>query len=228
MGGLSTVKRTRTLAPLALLCVVLGCEQDRARAISAPRERSQAVQSTASATAPSPATTASAAAVARKPRRALCAGQKPEQRGLPKKRVSQARVNDFAALPEQFTPMPAGYTWVNFWAAWCAPCKEEIPRLVRWDRELGRRGRKFRLAFVSLDDDERQLQQFLESSSELRATYWLKEGKEREEWMAAAGLELDPELPIHLLIGPDGRIHCKVQGAVEDADFEDLERLLGG
>lgn len=149
-----------------------------------------------------------------------------EGKPLPKKPISQATVADARALPESLIGDSGSWTWLNFWAAWCAPCKEEIPRLVTWERELGKAGRHFRVAFISLDDDERQLRQFLQGSSSLHATYWLKEGRERDEWMKAATLDGDPELPIHLLLDPHGKIRCKVQGAVEDADFADLSRLL--
>jgi thiol-disulfide isomerase/thioredoxin len=115
---------------------------------------------------------------------------------------------------------------VNFWAAWCAPCKEEIPRLKAWEREISQN--KLRVAFVSLDDDPRQLQQFLEGSSELKQTFWLREGKERDDWMSAAGLGTDPELPFHLLVDPENKVRCRVQGAIEDRDLPDLVRLLGG
>jgi thiol-disulfide isomerase/thioredoxin len=32
---------------------------------------------------------------------------------------------------------------VNFWATWCAPCREEMPEFVRVQRELGPRGLQF-------------------------------------------------------------------------------------
>jgi len=208
---------------------LLGCQNDEQKPASVTRERSQAVQA---AVATAPAATPSAAPMAAAPhaappkRRALCAGQMHEGKALPKKSISQASVADAKSLPGSLAAESGSWLWVNFWAAWCAPCKEEIPRLVGWERDLAKAGQRFRLAFVSLDDDERQLRQFLDGQASLRATYWLKEGKERDEWMKAASLDSDPELPIHLLVDPRGRIRCKVQGAVEDADFAELSRLL--
>ena len=41
---------------------------------------------------------------------------------------------------------------VNVWATWCAPCREELPDLVRLGREY--RGRGLRLVLVSADFDD--------------------------------------------------------------------------
>ena len=38
---------------------------------------------------------------------------------------------------------------VNVWATWCAPCREELPDLLRLQREYG--GHRFRLILVSAD-----------------------------------------------------------------------------
>ena len=117
---------------------------------------------------------------------------------------------------------------VDFWAAWCAPCKEEIPRLFRFQQELVKSSPGFKLEFVSLDDDERQLTGFLggQPPSGLRRSFWLKEGKEREEWLKAAGLENDPALPFHLLFDPKGKLRCVVKGALEDSDLASLKTLV--
>lgn len=193
-------------------------------------ERSQIVEAKpgdAATAAPVVPVVASSAPKASAPR-VLCAGQMSSAgRAAPKKPISQNVASGESALPESL-PLGGGYTWVNFWAAWCAPCKEEIPRLLKFQQELVKSSPNFKLSFVSLDDDERQLSGFLsaQSPSGLRRTYWLKDGKEREEWLKAAGLDTDPELPFHLLFDPKGKLRCVVNGALEDSDLASLKSLV--
>ncbi len=157
----------------------------------------------------------------------LCAGElaKPP-RVFPDKPLSRTGSGGLAAIPRTGN----GWVWVNFWAAWCAPCKEELPRLRSWEKKLKASGKSFDLVLISLDDDPRQLDEFLKKqpADGVKTTYWLKEGKEREEWLTAATMDTDPELPAHLLVDPEGKIRCFVQGAVEDGDYASLERIVGG
>jgi thiol-disulfide isomerase/thioredoxin len=211
------------------------CDQsERKPSVSAPLERSQVVVASGTpakahpiAAAASPAATPQASAPAKAPK-AFCAGQMERPgKSVARRPISQSVAAGEQALPAQLALSGAGYTWVNFWAAWCVPCKEEIPRLFRFQRELSNTGLK--LSFVSLDDDERQLSAFLAeqpAKDGLRRTYWLKEGKEREDWLKAAGLEPDPELPFHLLFDAKGKLRCIVKGAVEDADLPAIRTAL--
>jgi thiol-disulfide isomerase/thioredoxin len=220
------------LVPLALVALGLAaCDSpgDK-KPVSAPLERSQVVAAKGTS---APVVTATpvipvVASSAPKAPRAICAGQMSAPgRAAPKKALSQNVASGESALASEL-PLGGGYTWVNFWAAWCAPCKEEIPRLLRFQQELAKTSSGFKLSFISLDDDERQLSGFLASqpSTGLRRTYWLKEGKEREEWLKAAGLDADPELPFHLLFDPKGKLRCVVKGAVEDSDLSALKALV--
>jgi len=84
------------------------------------------------------------------------------------------------------------------------------------------------VAFVSLDDDSRQLDDFLAlKGNPLRSTWWLKDGPERARWLELAGVEKDPSLPVHILVGPDATVRCHINGAVEDGDYERIQQLLG-
>ncbi len=221
--------RTRS----ALCCLLaLACEEAKERPTLAPAERSQVIQQKATTAEPATAvtTTAPPTAAAPKPHRALCGGRlDSDGPRAPKRAISRMGAPGESELASD-PAFGGGFTWVNFWAAWCVPCREEIPRLMGWQKKLGESGKNFRVHFVSLDDDERQLQKFLgeQPAGGLRRTYWLQEGKERDDWLASAGVGSDPVLPIHLLVDQRGKIRCRVQGAVEDADYADLVGLLGG
>jgi thiol-disulfide isomerase/thioredoxin len=223
-------------APLLLLvALVAGCEEDPRKAGLAPAQRSQAIQGAATVATSSPASgavtpvagTASHAPTA-KPRRALCGGVlEREGKSVPKKALGRRSATGESELPAD-PNFAGGFTWVNFWAAWCVPCKEEIPRLMDFQKRLTAAGKSFKVTFVSLDDDERQLEKFMaeQPAGGLRRTYWLREGREREEWLVGAGVDPDPDLPAHLLVDAKGKVRCKVRGAIEDADYDGLLALL--
>jgi thiol-disulfide isomerase/thioredoxin len=219
--------------PLLLsLCVLLGCEEDPKKASLAPAQRSQAIQGPAAA-ATGTTTTASATASAApkstpKARKVLCGGALDRDgKSMPKKSPGRRSAAGEPELPAD-PSFTGGFTWVNFWAAWCVPCKEEIPRLMDFQKRLRASGKSFRVTFVSLDDDERQLEKFMaeQPADGLRQTYWLREGQEREEWLIGAGVDPDPDLPAHLLVDSKGKVRCKVRGAIEDADYAGLLALL--
>ena len=51
--------------------------------------------------------------------------------------------------------------FVNFWATWCPPCREEMPSMLQLGRELqARHPGRFRMVAVSVDDGWPEVQQF--------------------------------------------------------------------
>ena len=223
------------------LILVLGvwcgaCEQSADKNMpTAPKARSQAIvsEATPSAERESLAAAQSSAPSPRKAARAqaLCADQIQKT----KKSLSKEDIDSEVAAGE--TPLdralPIGkgrWTWLNFWAAWCVPCREEIPRLKSWEGKLNSGGKRFDLVFVSLDDDGRQLSQFLakQPAEGLKRTYWIKEGNARQEWFGALELDPDPELPTHILVDPKGFARCVVNGAIEDSDFPAIQSIVSG
>lgn len=211
---------------LALALVSLACKTDPApgETTTTGTSRSDSVKATGPvATA---AATASHAAAPAGPR-ALCT-TKPTGAGrnLPDVRLDHVEVSGEPALSDRIETGGGRWTWVNFWAGWCGPCKEELPLL----RSFAAQEKNVRLAFISLDDDERQSKQFLESQPQggFRASQWLKDDKAREAFLGPLRIDSVPTLPFHLLFDPNGKLACRIDGAIEESDLPALRKLFSG
>jgi peroxiredoxin len=103
---------------------------------------------------------------------------------------------------------------VNFWAAWCAPCRAEIPQFVALQEKYGSQG--FQAVGVSLDDPAAVLRDFCR---EHKVNYPMVMGSQK----IAEGFGGVLGLPTTFLIGRDGHIRSKHVGAT---DFPKLEREI--
>jgi thiol-disulfide isomerase/thioredoxin len=220
---------------LALLACAacFGCDEDDQRQAPASdnlTSRGQAVQAKPEvATASAPAKTAEAPHATGAPG-ALCSASSPSAgKELPEQDLAQ-RSAGLSPLPDRIAVGNGEWTWINLWAAWCVPCKQEIPMLREWEQKLSKGPKPLRVVFVSLDDDERQLTQFLKNqpTTGIKASYWLREGRERVEWLKALRVDPDTQLPGHFLVDPQGVVRCFISGAVEPADFPRLQQILAG
>ena len=131
-----------------------------------------------------------------------------------------------ASLAEDIPTGNGQWTWVNLWAGWCAPCKEEMPMLAAWETKLRAAGTPVRFAFLSVDDDERQARRFLASQPAVKRSWRLPEGEGRTAWLEAVGLPPSPELPVHVLFDGAGALRCVVTGAISEADFPRVQAIV--
>ncbi|MBI5478651.1 MAG: TlpA family protein disulfide reductase [Deltaproteobacteria bacterium] len=206
-----------------MLLVGAGCDQGRAGTPGLKRNEAVLASGPSGAVQRDAASAAAAPGQART--RTLCAGA-PLARPLPAGRLAQAAAPGALPLGDRIVT-PGAWTWISLWAAWCKPCIDEIPRLLGWQTRLNG---ALRVRFLSLDDDERQLRRMLESqpAGGMRASHWLPEGRGRDAWLAAVGIKTEPTLPVQILVNPRGGVHCIVEGAIEDGDFERVAAIVQG
>lgn len=108
---------------------------------------------------------------------------------------------------------------VNFGAAWCGPCAEEVPQFVALQKKYQEQG--LQVIGISVEDDAGKLRDFCR---EHQVNYPIVPSDLRiaDAFGGVLGL------PTTFVIGRDGRIHGKQEGTV---DFPSLEKevlaLLG-
>jgi thiol-disulfide isomerase/thioredoxin len=94
---------------------------------------------------------------------------------------------------------------VNFWATWCAPCRDEMPSIQRLGDKLA--GRPFVVLAVNLDEPESRIRKFL-SEVKLDFPVLLDAGRRvARAWNARI-------LPASYIVGPDGRVRYTVVGEI--------------
>jgi len=213
---------------VALALALAACDDSSGGA--APAARSEQVIATGTPTASAPPSSPAEAHASPAPRKGkLCEGDGNSRgRSLPKGNLAHVEASGAPALDPGILSARGAWTWINFWAAWCGPCKEEMPRLMAWQDKLAKAGTPVHVVFVSLDDDRRQLQDFLEGQPQdgVRSSLWLPEGASRSAVLAGLRMKSAPELPEQALVDKTGRVRCFVQGAVDDGDFAEMADLV--
>jgi cytochrome c biogenesis protein CcmG/thiol:disulfide interchange protein DsbE len=106
---------------------------------------------------------------------------------------------------------------LNFWASWCAPCLNEMPKFSDWQRTYGARG--FQVIGVSMDDDAAPVERLLVRKP---AGYPILMGDAKfgELFGGVMGL------PLTYLIDTQGRIAGRYQGESDLSKMEARIRTL--
>ena len=111
---------------------------------------------------------------------------------------------------------------LNFWATWCAPCRDEMPMLVEIEKEYRSRG----VVFVGASlDDERTNRQIPD--------YLIRHGVKYAIWYGATPFDVDrlglgAAVPDTAFLDQEGRIAARVLGEIRRREVKDrLDWLLG-
>jgi thiol-disulfide isomerase/thioredoxin len=135
-------------------------------------------------------------------------------------RLYSTRLPDANGNPQLLDQWRGRVLVVNFWATWCAPCREEIPGFVRLQERHGGRG----LQFVGIAID--QPGKVADFAREFRINYpLLIGGMESLDLLRQAG-NRQAVLPYTVVIDRDGRVASRQPGGLKESRVEELIKPL--
>lgn len=106
---------------------------------------------------------------------------------------------------------------LDFWASWCAPCKEELPLLD--DMAVRLKNKDIEIVGLSIDDNQTDAEQFLASKSAWSLTL----GHDPEQ--NTAGQFKPPKMPTSYVIDREGVVR-QMNAGFERADMQKIEAQL--
>ncbi len=112
----------------------------------------------------------------------------------------------------RFSELSGRWLLINYWAEWCAPCRDEIPEL----NELHDHRDEHGVGVFGVNYDEIRGEQLVELMGRMDIRFPVLTEDPRARW----GYEQPDVLPVTVVIGPDGRLRERLTGP------QTLEELL--
>ncbi|MCI0389463.1 MAG: TlpA family protein disulfide reductase [Acidobacteria bacterium] len=107
---------------------------------------------------------------------------------------------------------------LNFWATWCAPCRAEMPDLVKWQREYKSRG----LQVIGITYPPEVLAEVREFIKSIEVNYPVALGEEQTKALFDKG----ENLPVTVVIDKKGVVREVIQGILFPEEFEQKVKPL--
>lgn len=130
--------------------------------------------------------------------------------------ASTDSVNDVQALvPDSFS-LSGKVVYLDFWASWCAPCKQSFPWMQAMLKKYEHEG--LRIVTVNLDRDHSAALKFLKETEAPFYVYYDSTGDVAARFQLAG-------MPTSLLYARDGTLHLRHEG-FSKADTLKMERTI--
>lgn len=118
--------------------------------------------------------------------------------------------------PVRFADFKGRVVYVDFWASWCAPCKQSFPWMNDMQAKYGPRG--FSVVGINVDQKREDADKFLVSTPANFLVAYDMTGKVAEIYQPKG-------MPTSFLIGADGKVRA-VHIGFKDSNREELEREI--
>lgn len=129
-------------------------------------------------------------------------------------------LKDLAGADQSLASLKGKVVLVNFWATWCAPCRKEMPSLVKLQEDYGAKG--LQIVAITVDTE----------SYHDKVIAYAKDSKLNFPVWFGSTANMDPfgfgfALPSTAILDKDGRIVDRVEGVLDDAAIRTkLDALL--
>lgn len=154
---------------------------------------------------------------------ALCAMCLAAARPADAKGVPDLALKDLAGHAQKLSALRGQIVVLSFWATWCVPCREELPRLSKLNEEFA--GRNVHFVAVSID----------EPKDRAKVGPYLTEQKiSLDAWVGGdAGLlerfGMGEIVPATLILDERGQVVTRIMGEAREEDVRSrLDWLLNG
>lgn len=107
---------------------------------------------------------------------------------------------------------------LNFWATWCAPCKTEIPDLVKWQRQYQKQG----LRIIGITYPPEKLAEVRRFIRALKVNYRVAIGTEATKVSFTAS----ETLPLTVVIDREGAVRDVIEGIMYSDEFDQKVKPL--
>src|SRR5437762_8736632 len=107
---------------------------------------------------------------------------------------------------------------VNFWATWCAPCRTEIPDLIKLQRQYRNQG----LRIIGITYPPEKLSAVRHFARELRVNYRIALGTKASK----SRFTSSETLPVTVVIDRKGTVRDLIEGIMYSEEFEQKVKPL--
>jgi thiol-disulfide isomerase/thioredoxin len=139
------------------------------------------------------------------------------------KRISNVELKDLSGHTQKFDNLRGSITVLSFWATWCAPCREELPRLSKLSQDYSAKGVRFIAVSVDEAKDRPKIEPFIRQQN-INLDVWVGGNSGILDRVGLGNV-----VPGTIVIDKDNEVIGRIMGEAQDADITiRLDWLLQG
>ena len=139
------------------------------------------------------------------------------------KRMPNLEFKDLAGHPQKLATLHGSIAVVSFWATWCAPCRDELPRLSKLAQQYSDQGVRFVAISIDAPKDRAKVAPYV-AQQKLTMDVWLGGDTDMLDRVGLGNI-----VPGTLILDQQGEVIGRIMGEAREEDVKSrLDWLLNG